>query len=289
MDSEENSTAEEQTDLMESGTASAADRLRIAREAKRLELSHIAAETRIPIRHLEAIERGEFDALPSRAYAIGFSKSYARSVGLNEQEIAEAVREELADGYTRQSAVAGGMEPGDPAKLPSSGLAWFAGFAALALIVGVVAFASTYFGAGTGPASLIAGIGDPDNPDGSEAIAANENGTESGAGSAAAAAVSGGQVIFTALEDGVWVRFSEDGGERLFEGVMASGDTFELPADAVEPRINTGRPYALAITIGGTSVPKLSEEAIVLGDTPVSATALLARANTPAGIPVASN
>ena len=90
-----------------------------------------------------------------------------------------------------------------------------------------------------------------------------------------------GQVIFTALEDGVWVRFYEDGGERLFEAQMASGDRFELPNDAVEPRINTGRPDAFAITIGGQEVPKLSDEPITMGDTPISAAALLARADNP--------
>ena len=90
-----------------------------------------------------------------------------------------------------------------------------------------------------------------------------------------------GQVVFTALEDGIWVRFYEDGGERLLEKLMSTGERFELPSDASEPRINTGRPDAFAITINGQSVPKLSNEPVTLGDTPISAAALLARAELP--------
>ncbi len=287
IDSELEASGEEMSDLMVSETASAGDRLRGAREVKRLELSHIAAETRIPVRHLEAIERGEFEALPSRTYAIGFAKTYARSVGLDQESIAGAVREELADRHAGYSAMAGGMEPGDPAKLPSAGLAWFGGFAALALAVGVIAFASTYFGAGTGPASLIAGGEDSGNAAGTEAATPAESTLTDGSGNAAA--ITSGQVVFTALEDLAWVRFYEDGGEVLFEAAMASGDRFEVPTGAADPRINTGRPDAFSITIGGQSVPKLAEVPITMGDTPVSATALLARVEIPAITPSANN
>jgi hypothetical protein len=276
MDSEHDSTAEELPDLMGSGSASVGDRLRAGREARRLELSHIAAETRIPLRHLTAIEAGQFEALPSRAYAIGFARSYARALGLDDAAIVAAVREELAQGSGRQSAMSGGMEPGDPAKLPSAGLAWFGGFAAILFAVGLIFFYNTYFGAGSELPSLVA-----EQDADADAPAAVADARPQGA--AASAPPKNGKVVFTALEDGVWVRFYEDGGERLFEAEMASGDKYELPANAVEPRINTGRPDALAITVGGRSVPKLSDQPITLGDTPISAAALLARAAAPTG------
>lgn len=281
MDSEQDSAVEElpEPTVEPMGVG---ERLRTARETKRLDLEHIAAETRIPLRHLEAIEAGQFDALPSRTYAIGFAKTYAKAVDLDVDEVAQEVRDELADGYTRASAMVGGMEPGDPAKLPSAGLAWFGGIAALILAIGSFAFLSTYFGAGAGPAPLVADA-DPE-------AAAPAADTEAAAGQTTAAATpTGGQVIFTALEDGVWVRFYEDGGERLFEAQMESGDTFEVPGDAVEPRINTGRPDAFSITIGGREVPKLADEPVTMGDTPISASALLARADTPAVPQTANN
>ena len=283
MASEQDSIEEAPAELMDSASAGAGDRLRSAREARRLELSHIAAETRIPIRHLESIEAGNYDALPSRTYAIGFARSYARTVGLDEKAIADAVREELADGgsqYGGRGAAAGAMEPGDPAKLPSAGLAWFGGFAALALAIGVIAFFSTYFSAGTELPSLIA---QSDEGETAGEGQASDAALASAADNAAASPPSrDGQVIFTATGEGAWVRFYEEGGERLFEGVMQDGDTFEVPADAEDPRLNTGRPNLFNITIDGQSVPPLATEMVPVGDAPVSAEALLARATTTA-------
>jgi cytoskeletal protein RodZ len=257
---------------METAAASVGDRLRAAREAKGLELSHIAAETRIPERHLDSIERSDFDALPSRTYAIGFARTYARIVGLDEKEITNAVREELAGGEGRHSRVSGGMEPGDPAKLPSTGLAWFGGIAALILAIGVISFFSTYYGAGADLPSLIA-----EGEGAVQEIAANEAATSDAEATAQAAPTSEGQVVFTATGEGAWVRFYEEGGERLFEGVMEDGDTYEVPRDAEDPRLNTGRPNLFDITIDGQQVPPLTEEMVPVASAPVSAAALLSR------------
>jgi cytoskeleton protein RodZ len=122
MDSEELSSASD-APLPPAGPGAT---LRAAREARRLELAHIAAETRIPLRHLEAIEEGNFESLPSRTYAIGFARTYAKAVGLDPVAITDAVRAELADGSMRRTVPSPGMEPGDPARLPSAGLAWVA-------------------------------------------------------------------------------------------------------------------------------------------------------------------
>ncbi|MEM1052537.1 MAG: RodZ domain-containing protein [Pseudomonadota bacterium] len=274
MDSQDITNDETADDLMKTAAAGAGDRLRAAREARRMELSHVAAETRIPVRHLEAIEASAYDTLPSRTYAIGFARSFARVVGLDDKSIADAVREELAEGGLHPSVMASGMEPGDAAKLPSRGLAWFGAFAALILIAGVIAFASTYFGAGAQLPPLIATSDEAEPGDlatDTETLAASES------GGVAAVATSAGQVILTMAGDEAWVRFYEDGGERLFEGVMVDGDTYEVPLDAEDPRINTGRPNLFNITIGGQAVPPLATEMVPVSDAPVSAAALLAR------------
>lgn len=263
MNSDDNISAEEAhaTPVIGAGA-----QLRAAREASKLELTHIAAQTRIPLRHLESIEAGNFEALPSRAYAMGFSRSFARSVGLDEAIISAAVRSELADGTMRRPTIVSTMEPGDPAKLPSAGLAWAGAFAALVLAVGAIAFFNAYFGAGTEPDSLLA----------------DAQATAAGGPAAAkptAAVPTGGEVVFTATEDGVWLRLYQEGGERLVERTLKQGEQVTVPAAASDPRINTGRPDALAITIGGTSVAPLSAKPQNMSGTPVSATALLARAD----------
>lgn len=252
-------------DLRDTPMAGVGARLRAAREALRLELAHVAAETRIPLRHLEAIEEGNFESLPSRAYAIGFSRTFAKALGLNDAEITDAVRAELADGTMRRNAPSSAMEPGDPGRLPSAGLAWAAAFAALVLMVGAFSYYNAYFGAGTEPGSLLT----PAPADGAKPVAAKTP--------AAPAPASSGPVVLTALEQGVWLRLYEEGGERLLERTLAAGETVTVPVDAADPRINTGRPDALGITIGGKPVAKLAEKPITISGVAVSAAALNAR------------
>src|SRR6187551_1952710 len=95
------------------------EQLRAAREAKGMTLAQIAGETRIPQRHLQTIEAGDFALLPARTYAISFSKNYAKMVGLDQAEVAAMVRAELdaQDPAPRLRPV--GFEPGDPARVPS--------------------------------------------------------------------------------------------------------------------------------------------------------------------------
>ncbi len=274
MDSENDTTVEDTPDTNDVHV-SAGERLRLSREAKGLSLDNVAAETRIPVRHLETIESGHYEELPARTYAIGFSRSYARAVGLDERVIADQVRDEMGVRGTRYSAVGQGMEPGDPAKLPSSGLAWFGGFAALVLIIGIIVFAATYFGAGEGPQSLLA------QEEAANRAAGADPQPAATPAPAPATALVDGQVILTARED-VWLRIYEKDGDRLFQGTLTSGETYEVPKIATAPLINTGRPDALDITIDGRGVPKLAEEPVALGDTPISAAALLARGNTAA-------
>ncbi len=250
----------------------AGPKLRRAREARGLELAQVAAETKIPIRHLEVIERGAFSELPGRTYAIGFSRTYARMLDLDDAVIVADVRAELGEANAAHSDRIPGFEPGDPAKTPSAGLAWSAAIAAVVLLSGAAVFYNTYYGAGADPAPLVA------EPEVKPAVA--ERGASNEATTAAPTSAETGPVEFTALEDGIWVRLYDASGERLYEKQMMSGERFEVPADAQEPRINTGRPDAFAITIGGKPVPKLAEEARTIGDMPVSASALLARTET---------
>ena len=97
-------------------------------------------------------------------------------------------------------------------------------------------------------------------------------------------------MVFTSLVDGTWVKFYDAQGTRLFEGQMARGQTFTVPADAQGPQVWTGRPNALAITIGGRPAAKLGEAEVVVRDVPVDAAALLARPapGAPAPAPVAA-
>ena len=273
MDNE--NTAEDQADMAEVTPAqpqTAGRRLRAARDQKGLTLEQLSAQTRIPERHLEAVEAGEYERLPSRTYAVGFTRTYARAVGLDEHALIAQVAEELdADDPRKHAAAPAKFEPGDPARLPSRGLAWFSAAAVILLLIGGYTFYSSYFAPGLGPAPL---TDDSEKPAAAEAARPAQQ-------AQTPTIDPGGEVVFTSEMDGTWAKFYDGEGERLYEAQMDKGDSFTVPADAQNPQIWTGRPYAFAITIDGKSVAKLSEEDTIVRDVPVSAKALLARSAAP--------
>jgi len=247
--------------------------LKAAREARGLTLEQVAAETRIPQRHLLTIEAGAFSALPARTYAIGFARTYAKAVGLDDADVANLVRAELDAQETGPRQRVAGFEPGDPARVPSRALGWLSGLAVVLVLAGLFFAARTFFAPAADLPSLI---------DLEEAEQATETVVERPAATAANAS---GPVVFTALDE-AWVRFYTPEG-TLSEMLMARGDTYTVPQNASQPMLRTGRPDALQITVGGRPVPKLAEEEQVVSDVPVSAQALLARGRT-AATPAAS-
>lgn len=61
------------------------EELRNAREKSGVTLQQIAQKSRIDLKFIEAIDRGEFDFLPE-LYVKAFIKQYAKNIGLDEQE-----------------------------------------------------------------------------------------------------------------------------------------------------------------------------------------------------------
>ena len=70
-------------------------RLKQARMANNLALQDISDRTRISLRFLTAIENDDFSALPGRVYIFGFTKAFARAVGLDEEGLLTALREKM--------------------------------------------------------------------------------------------------------------------------------------------------------------------------------------------------
>src|SRR3954453_4894392 len=96
------------------------EQLRKAREEKKLSLEDVAAQTRIPQRHLASIETGEWDNLPAPTYTIGFAKNYAGIAGLYRAEIGDQLREEMG-GQRFAATSADVFEPADPRRtMPKS-------------------------------------------------------------------------------------------------------------------------------------------------------------------------
>ena len=250
-------------------------RLRRAREASGLSRADIARQTRISERMLAALEDGNYAVLPARTYATGFARSYARAVGLDADAIVAQVRRDL-DGAAAplERSATPTFEPGDPARVPSRSVAWAAVAALVLVLIGLATWRAS-----TQPVSGLPSILPPDAP------ASSRPATPVPAPAPPPAAA--GPVVLTA-EAPAWVHVTA-GGQDLLKHEMKAGESFTVPADAVDPRLRTGRPDALAITIGGKPVPRLAEKQTVMADVPISAAALLARATPqPAPQPTAT-
>lgn len=244
--------------------------LRRAREQKKLSLEDIAKKTRIPQRHLESIESGDFDALPGRTYAIGFAKSYARTVGLVDASIGSQLRAEMDEqGHGAYQAEVSGYAPANPSNIPPRYLAWTAAGIGALVLIGYLVWRTLILNPGD-----LEQIAESETATPTETASANSS--DQNVADSSPVPSSQGTVVLTATEP-VWIKIYDAEGERLFENEMAAGDTFTVPADANDPQILTGRPAALTVTIDGQVVPQLGTAERTIKDVGVSAAALLAR------------
>ena len=244
----------------------AGERLREAREAEGLSLAEVAARTRVPVRHLEAIETDSFATMPSVTYAVGFAKAYARAVGLNEVEIAREVRGQDKIGVRRTEYEQ--YEIDEPSRTPSLGLAVIAGIVVAALLIAVGLWYGTnlFSGESAPPAAAV---------DNAEIMPAP---VASSATPPAAVSPAAGQVVLTATDE-VWMRVYDATGKTLFQNTLKPGEKYEVPADANGPMINVGRPDKLQITLNGSALPALGTGRVAIKDVPIGAAALAARAS----------
>jgi cytoskeleton protein RodZ len=75
-----------------------------------------------------------------------------------------------------------------------------------------------------------------------------------------------GAVVIEAT-DTVWLRIYErDSGDRIYENEMQAGDRYEIPANAQQPTIRTGRADALRVTVAGQEVDPIGPAQTVVSD-----------------------
>lgn len=244
-------------------------RLREARIVAGLELAEIAARTRVSKRHLEAIEGDRYSELASRTYAVGFSKSYARALGLDENAIAQGVRDELArheDLFPRPQR-AENFEPGDPARVPSSSLAWMAAGGAILLFALIFVFWRSFLD----PAGSMPELVD-DKPRATSA----ESGTAPRRTATVAPVPAAAAIRLTALEQDVWVKISNAAGEQLFQKELALNESYTLPSGTSGAVLSTARPDALRVSIGARTLERLRATPEILRDISLAPASLLA-------------
>ena len=260
-------------DAAPSAPARAGDVLRAAREAQGLSLGDIGARTRIPSRHLAAIEASDYQSLPSATYAVGFAKAYARAVGADEVAIAQAVRADV-DRVGRRISEYVPQDIADPARVPSRGLAIISAGIALALLI----IAGLWYGTDLFRRDRTA----QDVP----AVTPLANTAEAApvAPAASPTPVTGGKVMLTANGE-VWLRVYDADNKTLKIGTLKQGEQYEVPADANGPMLNVGRPDKLTVTLNGNAIPPLGDGSRAIKDVKLDPASIAARAS---GAPLAN-
>ena len=243
------------------------ERLRMAREAKGMSLDDVAARTRIPTRHLQHIENGEWDALPATTYSVGFARAYANAIGLNGSAIGAELRDQLGVGGHGRSTAAptSYYEPADPARVPPRSLAIVAAVIAVLLIAGYMIWRGSAVEEPIETATAEMELTDP------QPTAQPLQQPQQAQQPAAA-----GPVVLTATEE-VWLRIYEADGARIAERILQAGERFEVPSTAQRPQILTGRPQAIRVTVGNTEIPPLGEPERTISDVSLLPADLLAR------------
>ena len=221
---------------VEAAVPTAGERLKAAREEKKLSLEDIAAQTRIPQRHLESIETAEWDKLPAPTYTIGFAKSYASAVGLDRTEIGDQLREEMG-GQRFTASQAEVIEAADPARTMPK---WLVITAVIAVVFLIVLMTVLNRRSLEQPSDV---------PLNEAAVTA----PPPAATAPAPAPVAQDAVVLTAVAP-AWIQVS-DQGKSLFEGVLQPGKTFTVPPTAVAPLLKAGAPEALRINVGSAVAP----------------------------------
>lgn len=250
------------------------ERLKAARTKAGLDLSDLATRTRVPLRHLNALESGDYSEMPSVTYSVGFARSYARAVGEDEIEIAAMMRNELGQSTPAERAQALAFDDDDfQGPVASKRLAWTA-FALFVLVAAGYGLWRSYWVPDTSVSAPA--------PEVVEA----ENGAATNAAAPATPAPANpvGQVVLTAKE-AVWVRVYDAADKVLLEKEMAKGESWQVPADANGPMIRTGGAERIAVTIGGKEVAALGPAERTVKDVGISAQALNARTAVPVTAP----
>jgi cytoskeleton protein RodZ len=210
------------------------DRLRAARLAAGIDLSDVATKTRVPLRHLQAIEGGDYGALPGSTYCVGFVKAFARVVGVDEESATSDLRSELRDLNLDQRAERIEYQVADATRLPSKTLAWVAAAVALLVLVGFGVWRNnlvsdpdpvTEIAAPPSDDATVEAVGDDDLAPSAATVSPPPQTVPPPVNTT-------GQVVLTATSP-VWMRVYDAADKVLFEKEMAAGERYTVPSDAI--------------------------------------------------------
>lgn len=262
---------------------SVGETLAAARVASGRNLVDIASETRVPLRHLEALEADEHDALPALPYAQGFVRSFARALNLDAEGLAARFKAETSKQPHVPSVST--LAPLDEKRLPTRGLVVGSLVALVLVVAALSAWGAGAFDAQAPELATSApSVETPTDVSAPGSDFASDSSANVAAAPVASTAVLPGQVVLEARED-VWVRIYDPQSKVVaMSGVMAPGAQFVVPMAPAGLMLWTGKAGALRVTIGGVAIPPLGGVAQTLRAVSLLPADLQARSAAAAGV-----
>ncbi len=280
-------------DVFDVATPRVGERLFRARTDKGLDLADIARDTRVPLRHLQAIEGDNHESLPALTYSIGFVKTFARAVGLSPEEISAQFKAETTKAAPVPQAMP--LEPLDEARLPPRGVVAASAVGVIAIVAAIWAWGGGLFESAPPPPPPVEAAA-PAEPE--VAMATEEQPLVSGDAPAAATgdigvppaatpapvpaqplpvdAQTAGPVVMTATEE-VWIKVYDAAQQTVKMGILQPGESYTVPTDRGDLQLWTGRAGALNITVGGRKIAPLGGPKETVQGVSLAPGALLAR------------
>jgi hypothetical protein len=231
--------------------------LRDARVRRGIELSRVAAATRIRMRYLQALEDERFELLPGAVYAKGFLRAYAEYLGLESQLFVDEYNARFNDDET---------PPAPPQLEPGASPARRYGLAIAVLLVALVGALVAWQVGGSSR-------GQPGAPAASASAAgAGASVTSQGARSATfrrgptvRPVVASASLVLRATRGPcwLWVRRGSAGGRQLFQGTLEPGQWRRFAQGPLWVRI--GAPWNLDARRAGAplSLPQTVADVVV--------------------------
>src|SRR5512143_998827 len=119
------------------------ERLYAARERKGVDLYRAERDTKIRVRYLAALERGEYAELPGAVYTKGFLRNYALYLGLDPEDVIRQWKRERGDAVVPAEPV---LAIPKPLVAPRQGLTFSPVVIVAALLTVLIAVFAVYIG-----------------------------------------------------------------------------------------------------------------------------------------------
>ncbi len=274
------------------GAGRVGSELRAARERLGWLLPDVSASLRIRLPYLEAIEDGRLADLPGTAYAMGFVRTYATTLGLDAAEIARRFKAEAADINVKPKLTF-------PVPVPQRGVPVGA-VVLLGLVIAAIAYVGWYRYSGSGegrvaqiaaaPPERLAALAPPvQSPQVASLLPSTPVSPAPAAGAGPAASPVPAPVpvpvaiappapvpqpppvqsrLVLRARTGGWVQVREKQGQVLLNRVLRAGETWPVPM-VPQLLLTTSNAGAMELLVDGVAAPPLGPVGAMRRDVPL--------------------